>query len=134
MRQLHFRLNKPTPLLHLLPAAPVHRRLIPIHCWLALGIVALIGGEATVLDIVLDEIFFLLPAVTQPAVKGWRGSEGDRGHGEAAPEHIDGFGGAALEVGGAKGEDVLAVGAAAGVWSIWMEDVNNVLRTYGIPS
>lgn len=114
MRQLHLRLNEPTPLLHLLPAPAVHRcQLVRTRRRLALGVVALVGGEAAVLDIVLDEVFFFLPAGAQPAVEGFRGGEGDGGDGEAAPEHVDGFGGAALEVGGAEGEDVLAVGAAA---------------------
>ena len=39
---------------------------------------------------------------------------GDARYGEAAPVHVYGLGGAALEKGGAKSEEVLAVLAAAG--------------------
>ena len=107
MRQPNLRLNKPAPLFHLLPR-------MPVRCRLALGIMAVVSGEAPVLDIVLDEEFFFLPAVTEPEVEFFVVEDRDRGGGEAAPVHVNGFRGAALEVGGAEGEDVLAVAAAAG--------------------
>ena len=73
---------------------------------------AVVGGEAAVANIMLDQGLLLMPAVAQPALKSVMVFERDARHGEPTPVHIDGLRGPALDVGVTEGEDVLTVGAA----------------------
>ena len=56
-----------------------------------------------------EQDLLLVPALHQPRVKGFGGGERDVGEAEAAPVHVDRGLGVAFKVGGAEGEDVLAV-------------------------
>ena len=88
----------------------------------------------------------LVPPLQQPGVEVVGSRERDVGDVEAAPVHVDGGLGVALEVGGAEGEDVLAVlsfSVAGGKVSIllvvyvqgeWGFEEKRFGWTYGTPS
>ena len=72
----------------------------------------IIGGKPTITSKVFKQIVLFSPTLENPFVEFSRGF-GDVFDGEAAPVHIYGLWGAALEVDRAEGEDVLAILAAS---------------------
>lgn len=74
----------------------------------------LLGGETVVLLIILHEIVLLPPALEEPVAECLFVGRNVLG-GEAAPVHVDGFGGPTFQVGRFDCEDILAVLAHAGI-------------------
>lgn len=105
------------------PLKPLHRpnlgldppraleRLPTIH----IRRLAIICRETLIFNKVLQEVVLLAPAGEDPVAEEFFVVEGDVDDAEAAPVHVYGFRGPALEVGGSDCEEVLAVLSDA-VW------------------
>ena len=74
------------------------------------GLVLIDGGwESTRLRVLFEQHLLFVPPLHQPGVKVVQGVQGDLGHSEPSPVHVDGGLRVAFKVRGPEGEDVLAV-------------------------
>ena len=129
MRQFHLGLDDASALNDLQIALAVDR-------WLPLGIVPVVGGETTVLDVPFQELVFLQPPLSKPQLKLLRIIKGHGGHGKATPIHVDGFGRPTLQVGGTECKIVLAVTITSDIkllsckWDNRISGLRNTLIRY----
>ena len=74
------------------------------------GLVLIDGAwESTRLRVLFEQLLLFVPPLLQPGVKVVQGVQGDLGHSESSPVHVDGGLRVAFKVRGPEGEDVLAV-------------------------